>query len=183
MLSKEQQKLVEDNIKLVSFVIKLHDVEFNQDLYQQGCLGLCKAAKTFDPSKGFTFSTYATKGIWNEIGMDFRKINRHTKYLKNSISFDQVLSTQHGESVLVQDIIPDEQPPMDDLLYISDLKDKISQFTKTISPKDASILTDHLNGMTQKQISLKQRNQQSYISRRLFKIKELFIKYYEKGGR
>lgn len=42
------------------------------DLYQAGCLGLVKAAKNFDSSLGFAFSTYAVPVILGEIKRLFR---------------------------------------------------------------------------------------------------------------
>lgn len=70
-LTKEQQYKVQHNIRLVHKVIndKVHDngrfgVYTYDDLFQIGCIGLCKAAFT---DKGGTFSTYAYRLIWNEI--------------------------------------------------------------------------------------------------------------------
>lgn len=70
-LTKEQQGVVEKNMGLVGKVIKdkVHDVNrlglySYDDLYQIGCIGLCKAAAT---DKGGCFSTYAYRLIWNEI--------------------------------------------------------------------------------------------------------------------
>lgn len=71
-LDKEQQKRVEENLGLVGKVIKdrVHGLDRNgiftyEDLYQIGCIGLCKAAAT-DRGSG-SFSTYAYRLIWNEI--------------------------------------------------------------------------------------------------------------------
>lgn len=70
-LTVEQQKKVEENIGLVHRVI--HDkcyapyaagMNIYDDLFQIGCIGLCKAAAT---DKGGTFSTYAYRLIWNEL--------------------------------------------------------------------------------------------------------------------
>jgi len=70
-LNLEQQKKVEDNMGLVGKVIKDKVRNMNRipgysydDLFQIGCIGLCKAAAT---DKGGTFSTYAYRLIWNEI--------------------------------------------------------------------------------------------------------------------
>ncbi len=54
------------------------------DLYGAGCLGLVKAARGFDPSRGFAFSTYAVPVILGEIRRLFRdggavKIGRTAK--------------------------------------------------------------------------------------------------------
>lgn len=71
MLTLEQQKKVEENMGLVGKVIsdKVHEpnrvgLHSYEDLFQIGCIGLCKAAAT---DKGGTFSTYAYRLIWNEI--------------------------------------------------------------------------------------------------------------------
>ena len=70
-LTNEQQLVVEKNLGLVGKVIKdkVHGVErlgvfTYDDLFQIGCIGLCKAAAT---DKGGCFSTYAYRLIWNEI--------------------------------------------------------------------------------------------------------------------
>ncbi len=70
-LTTAQQKIVEDNLGLVGKVIqdKVHGLGLStlysyEDLFQIGCIGLCKAAAT---DKGGTFSTYAYRIIWHEI--------------------------------------------------------------------------------------------------------------------
>ena len=70
-LTQFQQKKVEQNLGLVGKVIKdkVHNPGMNSiysydDLYQIGCIGLCKAAYS---DKGGCFSTYAYRLIWNEI--------------------------------------------------------------------------------------------------------------------
>lgn len=70
-LNAEQQKVVDENMGLVGKVIKdkVHGVGqlgiySYDDIFQIGCIGLCKAAYT---DKGGCFSTYAYRLIWNEI--------------------------------------------------------------------------------------------------------------------
>lgn len=70
-LTERQQRIVEANMGLVGRVIKDkvhglgHEGAFTyDDLFQIGCIGLCKAAAT---DKGGCFSTYAYRLIWNEI--------------------------------------------------------------------------------------------------------------------
>ena len=70
-LTAEQQKKVEQNIRLVQKVIndKVHGpyqlgIYTYDDIFQIGCIGLCKAVAT---DKGGIFSTYAYRLIWNEI--------------------------------------------------------------------------------------------------------------------
>ena len=69
-LTAEQQRKAEENMGLVGKVIadKVHGTYFGsytrEDLFQIGCIGLCKAVAT---DKGGCFSTYAYRLIWNEI--------------------------------------------------------------------------------------------------------------------
>lgn len=70
-LTASQQRKVNENMGLVGKVIadKVHDnggysMYSYDDLFQIGCIGLCKAAAT---DKGGCFSTYAYRLIWNEI--------------------------------------------------------------------------------------------------------------------
>lgn len=70
-LTENQKKMIESNLGLVGKVIKdkVHgltqaSIFTYEDLFQIGCIGLCKAAAT---DKGGTFSTYAYRLIWNEI--------------------------------------------------------------------------------------------------------------------
>lgn len=83
MLTPEQQKTVENNMGLVGKVIKDKVHGLGQaghcsydDLYQIGCIGLCKAAAT---DKGGCFSTYAYRLIWNEICDELIRSTRLTQ--------------------------------------------------------------------------------------------------------
>lgn len=70
-LTSDQQCVANENIGLVGKVIKdkVHGMDqlgvyTYDDLFQIGCIGLCKAAYS---DKGGCFSTYAYRLIWNEI--------------------------------------------------------------------------------------------------------------------
>lgn len=81
-MNVEQQELVTQNMDLVEKVIWF-DIRRNpanpdydhDDLYQAGCVGLCKAAVTHD--KTMPFRAYAKTVIYHEIIMYCRGINRH----------------------------------------------------------------------------------------------------------
>lgn len=67
-----QQKLVEQNLNIVSRAIYRYIIvnetligfEYD-DLYQEGCIWLCKAAAGFQPEKGVPFTAYAEKVVAN----------------------------------------------------------------------------------------------------------------------
>ena len=45
----------------------------DSEFFADGCLGLCKASKKFDPSRGFTFLTYASDYVLGEISDGIRR--------------------------------------------------------------------------------------------------------------
>lgn len=73
-LTEEQRVKVEENMGLVGKVIKdcVHTLDKGciydyDDLFQIGCIGLCKAAQTDREGHSSAFSTYAYRLIRNEI--------------------------------------------------------------------------------------------------------------------
>lgn len=66
-LTEEQKALVLDNLNLVRYIInkKIYrgSDEF-EDLFQEGCLYLCMAARDFNPDLGFKFGTYAGSTVY-----------------------------------------------------------------------------------------------------------------------
>ncbi|HAH79042.1 MAG TPA: flagellar biosynthesis protein FliA [Ruminococcaceae bacterium] len=84
----DSEKAVRDNIGLVHACARRfrgRGIEYD-DLFQAGCLGLVKAAGSFDESRGVRFSTYAVPAILGEIKRLFRdggtvKVGRSLKEL------------------------------------------------------------------------------------------------------
>jgi len=119
MLTPLQQRIVEENMGLVAKVIKdkVHGLgqpgtPAYEDLYQTGCIGLCKAVAT---DKGGCFSTYAYRLIWNEICDELIRTTR---------------LTQREQSAEVIERCPmNEQAP--DMLEGADLRAILEQAKKT----------------------------------------------------
>lgn len=87
-----RQELIENNIGLVHSCagrLKGRGIEYD-DLFQAGCIGLCKAADAFDHDRGVRFSTYAVPVILGEMRRLFRdggtvKVSRSLKELSLKI--------------------------------------------------------------------------------------------------
>ena len=104
--------LVEDNLGLVGALARRFigkGIEY-EDLYSAGSLGLCKAAKRFDKTKGFAFSTYAVPVILGEIKALFRdggavKVSRSVKELSVKITkITATYSAENGRSPTVSEL-------------------------------------------------------------------------------
>lgn len=80
-MTESQEQMFNANIRLVHHILKKtlrivdSDPEYD-DYVQEGFIGLMKACETFDDSKGFKFSTYASTCIRNSILMYLRKNDR-----------------------------------------------------------------------------------------------------------
>ena len=90
MLSPDQQTLVEENLDLADILLrtKIHPnetirgMEFDE-LYQCGCLALCRAAATYDHST--QFRTYASRVVYNAMIDQCRTAQKHSG---NALSYD-----------------------------------------------------------------------------------------------
>ena len=115
-LTPQQMRVVEENMGLVGKVIKdkVHGLgqagtpEYD-DLFQIGCIGLCKAAAT---DKGGCFSTYAYRLIWNEILDELARSTRLVQKEQGSEAIDAVVDTES------RDVNP---------LYTSELRQLLQQ--------------------------------------------------------
>ena len=72
-MTKEQQKLIEDNHNLIYGVLKEYNLD-REDWYDIAAIGLCKAAISYDNSIG-EFSTLAYRYIHNEILHEYRRMS------------------------------------------------------------------------------------------------------------
>ncbi len=102
-MNSEQQKLIEDNKKLVHYFAKHFNAK-TKEQYDEcadiGLNGLIKAALTYDKSKNIKFNTYAGTCIRNEIGMLLRKKTKEG----NTISLDDIISKE-DDNIILEDVI------------------------------------------------------------------------------
>lgn len=92
-LTDEQKKLVKDNHNLIySYANKKHIS--SEKWYDVLAIGLCKAARSFDPDKG-KFSTWAYRFFDNEIRTCWNKQNKKSKIPESFVlPYDAVLSNE-----------------------------------------------------------------------------------------
>jgi RNA polymerase sigma factor (sigma-70 family) len=77
-LTDDEKRIVDENHKLVCAIASRNFKNSRlpvKDRVQAGTLGLMRAAQLFDPSRGFAFSTYATRWIKNFIKQAEREHN------------------------------------------------------------------------------------------------------------
>lgn len=101
-LTAAQQQLVEANLEAVTWAIRdgIHPSESipglgYDDLYQEGCVWLCRAAQSFEPGRA-QFATYAKKVIRNGLLSYCRAQCGRQRHL-SPLSVDEI-----GESSIAQ---------------------------------------------------------------------------------
>lgn len=118
---ESNKKFIEDNLGLVHLCankFRSKGIDYD-DLYGAGCIGLLKAAKGFDETRGVKFSTYAVPVILGEIKRLFRdggtiKVSRGLKEL--SLKLTQIrerFSLSKGREPTIEELarladIPEE---------------------------------------------------------------------------
>ncbi len=120
--ASKREATIANNIGLVhscAHRFKGRGIEY-EDLFQAGCMGLCKAADAFDEERGVRFSTYAVPVILGEMRRLFRdggavKVSRTLKELSIKINRErEQLSNLYGRDPSVSELaqaldIPEEQ--------------------------------------------------------------------------
>lgn len=103
-----RNEIVVDNLRLVTQVLKKYGY-FSPDKFQNGCIGLLKAAETYDSSKDVPFHNYAAFCIETEIRQAFRRVNRvfesRNKGFLESLDAPAVLG--NGDTIDKHEIIED----------------------------------------------------------------------------
>ena len=165
----EINELIENNMKLVNFVIynklkyKPQRLEYD-DLYQEGYIWLIKSAHSFDSTKGNKFSTYATNNIYLGLrGFIDRQFDKKYSFQGSSLE-NEVSQGNSYELVTWKDLIEDHE-----LVYdIVVIEDAI----KTSKVKNIEyILNLKINGYTLNDIGKKLNLTSTGVNSRIKKFK------------
>lgn len=169
----KSDKLILDNMAFVTYIVNKYfrntKSEF-EDLVQIGNIGLIKAARSFDESKGFTFATYAFKSIYNTILI---QVTRKDIKIIEGVSFDAEIVD--GENIYLKDAIEDESIGEYDFIN----KDIIYQSLSKLPDKYRQVIKmRYFQGYSQREMSEILGTKQPNISRRLTKAISIMQKNY-----
>ena len=122
-MTEKEQKLVEGNIRLATHIAKRwfgRTKLENDEVVSAAYFGPVKAALSFDPDRGFCFTTFAGRCIENEIRTEIRKLSRMCPY----ISIDAKIPGTEG--LTYADMLPDRKNPFDHIESEMWLTDRIN---------------------------------------------------------
>jgi len=112
MLVNKEEEFIKENLGLVHSCCRRftgRNIEYD-DLFQAGCVGLLKASRDFDETRGFMFSTYDVPVILGEIKRLFRdggaiKVSRSLKELSlKVVRLGEQFEKQKGRAATVSEL-------------------------------------------------------------------------------
>ena len=161
--------LVEHNLRLVVYIARRFQntgVDMD-DLISVGTMGLIKAVGSFSSDKNVKLATFASRCIENEILMYLRRLAK----LKNEVSFDEPLNTDHeGNELVLSDVMGTDSDCVFKAMESNVENDILKEALSKLSAREQEIMTLRygLNGeeeKTQKEVADIFGISQSYISR------------------
>lgn len=226
------EKLTKANLRFVVSVAKQYQ---NQglslsDLINEGNVGLMKAAKRFDETKGFKFISYAVwwirqsilqaiveysrivrlplnkVGSYNKVNEAFlnfvqefereptneelaellemtpKEINNMLKGNSRHLSFDAPLSSEDGDSTMLDVIVGDDAVLPDNNLMEQSLKEEVQQGLSILSPREVEVLSSYYGLNNYKSLTLEEIGDLYGLTReRVRQIKERAIRRLRKS--
>lgn len=143
-----RNRLIESNLRFVLKVVFQYWSPGRplMDMISEGCQGLIKAAKTFDPNKGFRFLTYAGDVIVQGV---IRAIKDHKRYKHESL--DELVYEDESE-LSKKDILVSEYPESDKMAFYNQVRD----FLDHLSEREHVIITLRFwHGLSLEEIGLR----------------------------
>ena len=185
-LNAQQQKMVEQHLDLVSIIIRkyisvneqVRGLEYD-DLYQYGCLALCKAAYHYDAR--VKFETFAGKVIRNVLLDECRKAMAN---YSRSLSYDASVDSDDDDEDTFAGMLGDTSD-MNDQLFCEELMSIVQTAKKTHKGavlKGIEAIELQIKGYTGAEIAemygVKNNNVTSWISKARGVLRKEYSGYY-----
>ena len=168
------EKLITDNLKLVHTVINrlFPSYRGDEDIVEEGMLGLVKAANAFTEDSSVAFSTYAFCLIRNEIINYLRRERRHT----DVISLDEPIGDDgEGNAVTLGDTLASE-----DTIECVENPEYFDHVFTSLKEKEKVIVMLKLRGYSAEETAKKVNTSASNVWRVLRKVRDKISNAMEK---
>lgn len=184
---KAGEVLIIRNMRLVAHMVKHYGVAEKdvQELISIGTIGLIKAVRTFDMSKGSRLATYAAKCIDNELLMSFRSDKK--KY--HEISLQEPIGTdKEGNEISIIDVIESKEKHfLDEYILKCDVKMLYAAIENCLSDRERLIILKRYGlcgyeEVTQREIAEELNMSRSYVSRIEKRAISKLADYFERTG-
>ena len=169
-LTAEQSQLAEDNHNIIYSVLNKYGWSIDE-YYDVAAIGLCKAARSFDSKKGFTFSTYAYTAIKNEVFMEARKYTAQSRSGMQVVSLDAPI--QASEDITLGEILENTA----DSPYGGAIASEVKSAIRKLKDTERTALMLMLAGYKQNEIATVLSTSQANASRIISKAQKRLAAY------
>lgn len=165
---KARDRLIHHNLRLVAHIVKKYyagSLE-QDDLISIGTIGLIKAVKSFDNTKGARFATYAARCIENEVLMTLRS----GKKTQNNISIQEPIECdKDGNSLTINDVVSDNSF-IDEDYESKEEREKLYAVVAELCGRERQIIIlryglSNIKPLTQQEVADILKISRSYVSR------------------
>ncbi len=146
-----------------------------EDLLQEGLIGVMNAIKNFDESKGIKFSTFANLCVTRQMITAIKMANRDkNNILNNAFSLNKISHTVNDEEYELLDIIVDNSTLSPEDIFISNegVDDIKKTIDKTLSSFEKEVLSYYLDGESYIDIGLRFDKDKKAIDNALQRIRK-----------
>lgn len=137
-----EREIIEKYSDKIYNIVKRMSYYDRDDLFQAGCMGLIKAYRTYDPSKGAELFSYAYKSILGEIRAYIRenrniKVSRDLYYLKGKIEEARsIVSQKLMRNPTIQEIASFLEVSVDEITFALSTNYSTTSLDKTVDDED-----------------------------------------------
>ena len=146
-LTKEQQKMVEDNHNLIYQYIIDNKLNYEEH-YGTLAIGLCRASQIYDDKRG-SFGTIAYKCMQNQMRKLWRNNNKQSTIPDTMVQYCDITQDDSEEIKTIKDKLADTCSVCNDV--VNDIMKK--EFIKNLSEKEKQVINYLLQGLTHNQIA------------------------------
>ena len=139
--------------------------QMDEDLQQVARLGLWKACVNFKEDSGFTFSSYASRVMLNELSNYFRDASRTCRDNYSDISLSTIVS---DDGMTLEMALPGDM----DVQFMD-----LNGFWKSLTSKEKKIVTMLMQGLTNREIGKNIGVSNQRVSEIRLKAKQKFLNY------
>ena len=145
---RAKEQVINANLRIVwSIAASYGNMDFFEDIYQNGCIGLIKAVETFDVSRGTMFSTWALEQVRKYINIaltnESRTVRLGAHQIKcdyNTTSMDAPLANDGEDKDKCFGDTFSSDSRADNLCRENDMKVKISYLLSGLKDREKDII-------------------------------------------
>lgn len=163
-MTDAQRAMVERNLPLVTWYLQNRVAWWRQDeyedLFQIGAIGMCKAAMTYDESRGVRFGTYACECIAGEVWNYIRPRRKREKMFCAASLEDEAIGEMEGITLADQIPAQEDGRAMERMLILRETLGRVKG-------RDWDMLLLAMKGFRQEEIAHRLRTTQPTVCRSL----------------